>query len=98
MRNFCVVLLLAATAIGCKFAVQSGFLAIAYPAGPLSGDIRATLPVIGLTFPRFTLPPALADPKPATHPHRILQPLEMNLLIHAAATKHRVPAAFVKSI
>jgi soluble lytic murein transglycosylase-like protein len=101
MKYFCVVLFLACAALVTRFAVQSyPFHLEEYPADAPIPEVRATLSGIGFTFPGNAPSAAPAEPlqKPAPPPVRILDQHEMNMLISAAATKHRVPAAFVKSI
>jgi len=100
MRHLSVVLFLACAALVCRFAAQSYPFQLEYPASAPPPDVRIALSGIGLTFP--AIPPAAAAPEPlplpAPAPARTLDQQAMHVLISAAATKHRVPVAFVKSI
>jgi soluble lytic murein transglycosylase-like protein len=99
MKHLSVVLFLACAALACKFAVQSYSFELERPAGAPSPQFSA-FSGLALTFPGIAASETNADAlqKPAPRPVRTLDPQEMNTLISAAATKHRVPAAMVRSI
>jgi soluble lytic murein transglycosylase-like protein len=100
MKYFSVVLFLACAALACKFAVQSHPFQLEYFAVVSQPDIRAALSGMGLIFPPVASKGAAQDlvKQPTPRPVRLLDPHEMQKIISAASTKHRVPAAFVKSI
>ena len=100
MKIAAVVLFLACAALAGKFAVQSYPLLLQWPGLAQPRDVLTTLSEMGLTFPAIPSTADKVEPlqEPAPPPARILDQHEMQVLISTAAVKHRVPAAFVKSI
>jgi len=107
MKCAVIALLLGCSAVGCKYAVQSHLFHLQTPDLAQSPNIRTTLERLRFAFPQFPFAPPATPPVTAASAPEISAPqpplpalpkAETLLLIAAAAEKHNVPPAFVKSI
>ena len=95
------VLFLAGSAFACGFALFFNFFVARQFSLPRPLDLHSASLLIGFHLPEIRLPDPLSldskkeAPAAAPAPKRVV---DVQALIRAAALKHRVPAAFVKSI
>ena len=100
MKFVGLALLLGCTALVCKFAMQSDLIHLQPSAVNALPGFLAAMKRFGASFPYPPLPTSsllAAIPRPAAPKIRLSKSQTLSL-IHLAALKHKVPAAFVQSI